>query len=176
MIIFEAVCFLSSLFDEAVRRMMPAPLPFGAGSVSPVQPGVMSFCIILTVALWQGNRVCDICKTVVRNLPEPAPRSPEAESRTADEFGDAGEGIHIGGHGFTVEQVPGSADVIFDCIRVRFATVLNPSLDPANASCFAAPVTIRSLQEGIACCAWPLGSPSSVTRLLCTVDPTASSW
>lgn len=63
----------------------------------------------------QGNRICDICKTVVKNLPEVAPREPDTASTQAYE---EGEGGRTNPQLFAAEQVPGGADVVFDCIRV----------------------------------------------------------
>lgn len=79
--------------------------------------------------LAQGDRVCDVCKATIANLPELPPRSPTAAGSDAGGSwfdGDADD--RIGGHhpnglhpsALGAEQMPGFADVIFDCIRVRF--------------------------------------------------------
>ena len=71
----------------------------------------------------QGDRVCDVCKAPIANLPEVPPRAPTEASDGHSAFDDLDErgGGHPGGlHGaFVAEQMPSSADIIFDCIRVR---------------------------------------------------------
>ena len=64
----------------------------------------------------QGNRICDICKSVIQNLPEVTPRAPDSATGTEAENAFV---EHHGPHHFAGEQVPGGADVVFDCIRVR---------------------------------------------------------
>ena len=76
----------------------------------------------------QGDRVCDVCKAPIANLPELPPRTPTTHAGS-----DAGGSLFDGdadernGHhpnslhsALGAEQMPGFADVIFDCIRVRF--------------------------------------------------------
>ncbi len=71
----------------------------------------------------QGDRVCDVCKGTISNLPEITPPAPmEAGSDAGNSiFDDIDERNHPHGlHGaFVADQMPGSADIVFDCIRVR---------------------------------------------------------
>lgn len=69
------------------------------------------------VACTQGNRIRDICKTVVKNLPEVTPRVPDTATTQGgtNAFDDADL---LRNPQLFAEQVPGGADVIFDCIRV----------------------------------------------------------
>jgi hypothetical protein len=71
----------------------------------------------------QGDRICDVCKAQISNLPEVAPPVPatEAGSEAGNSiFDDVDERNHPHGlHGaFVADQMPGSADIVFDCIRV----------------------------------------------------------
>ncbi len=63
-----------------------------------------------------------MCKAPIANLPEVTPRAPTEASEGASAFDELDErNAHPGGlHGaFVAEQMPSSADIIFDCIRVR---------------------------------------------------------
>lgn len=64
----------------------------------------------------QGNRTCDICKTLIKNLPDPPPRAPETASPNGQMFED-GEMLRNNAQ-FIVDQAPTGTDVVFDCIRV----------------------------------------------------------
>ena len=67
----------------------------------------------------QGNRICDICKTVVKNLPEVTPRAPDsATTQNGNNAFDESDAARNSAHLFAADQVPGGADVVFDCIRV----------------------------------------------------------
>ena len=77
----------------------------------------------------QGDRVCDVCKVQIANLPEISPRAPTEASEGQSAFDELDErnAGHPGGlHGaFVAEQMPSSADIIFDCIRVRGVVMLS---------------------------------------------------
>ena len=81
-----------------------------------------------TFVSMQGDRICDVCKAPIANLPEVSPRAPTEASEGRSAFDDLDERAagHPGGlHGaFVAEQMPSSADIIFDCIRVRGRTCL----------------------------------------------------
>ncbi len=72
----------------------------------------------------QGDRVCDVCKSTINNLPEVTPPAPGTEAGS-----DAGNSLfddmddrnhpHPLHSAFVADQMPGSADIVFDCIRVR---------------------------------------------------------
>ena len=70
----------------------------------------------------QGDRICDVCKAPIGNLPDvpPAPATDAGSEAGNSIFDDADERNHPQGlHGpFAVDQMPGSADIVFDCIRV----------------------------------------------------------
>ncbi|KAK9815367.1 hypothetical protein WJX72_002353 [[Myrmecia] bisecta] len=77
----------------------------------------------------KGDLICDICKAPVRNLPELSPRAlTETEGSEVDmgAFDDVDDRNHPHGmHGpFMAEQMPGSADLIFDCIRVTWVAMI----------------------------------------------------
>lgn len=66
--------------------------------------------------------MCDVCKAPIMNLPDIMPRPPgsagtENEATLFDDGDgrDHGHGLH---GAYINDQIPGSADVIFDCIRV----------------------------------------------------------
>lgn len=70
----------------------------------------------------QGDRVCDVCKSTINNLPEVTPPAPtEAGSDAGNSLFDDMDDRHA--HplhsAFVADQMPGSADIVFDCIRVR---------------------------------------------------------
>ena len=70
----------------------------------------------------QGDRICDVCKAPIMNLPEITPRAPGSANSDNDPalFDEADVREHpysISGP-YLNDQIPGSADVIFDCIRV----------------------------------------------------------
>ena len=72
----------------------------------------------------QGDRVCDVCKSTINNLPEVMPPAPtEAGSDAGNSLFDDMDDRHA--HplhsAFVADQMPGSADIVFDCIRVRLA-------------------------------------------------------
>ena len=69
----------------------------------------------------QGDRICDVCKHAITNLPEVSPRaSSEGASDGQGGIFDEDERHPHGLHGpYMNDHIPGSADVIFDCIRVR---------------------------------------------------------
>ena len=70
-----------------------------------------------------------MCKAPVRNLPEVTPR---ARSEAASDGGGSAFGENGGDHGATAaslapylaDSVPGSADIIFDCIRVTWVAMI----------------------------------------------------
>lgn len=72
----------------------------------------------------QGDRVCDVCKSTINNLPEVTPPAPGTEAGS-----DSGNSLfddmddrnhpHPLHSAFVADQMPGSADIVFDCIRVR---------------------------------------------------------
>ena len=70
----------------------------------------------------QGDRICDVCKAPINNLPDvpPAPATDAGSEAGNSLFDDVDERNHPHGlHGpFAVDQMPGSADIVFDCIRV----------------------------------------------------------
>lgn len=66
--------------------------------------------------LMQGNRTCDICKTMVKNLPEVPPQLPDSAT-TQNGFDENGEMLRNNAL-ILSEQTPSGADVVFDCIRV----------------------------------------------------------
>ena len=68
----------------------------------------------------QGNRSCDICKTVVKNLPEVQPQLPDSAT-TQNGFDENGEMLRSNAL-ILAEQTPSGADVVFDCIRVSLST------------------------------------------------------
>ena len=67
----------------------------------------------------QGDSVCDVCKAPIRNLPAFTPRAPASEGGTEGDAFDLDDRAHPVGPLFLGEQMPGSADIVFDCIRVR---------------------------------------------------------
>jgi len=62
--------------------------------------------------------VCDVCKAPIRNLPAITPRAPSDGASDGEGF-DPDDRAHTPGPLFLGEQMPGSADIVFDCIRVR---------------------------------------------------------
>jgi hypothetical protein len=68
----------------------------------------------------QGDRLCDVCKKEIKNLPELPPRSADSDPETIIDMLDDTD--HTGHpHGLAgpfMGEVPGSADVVFDLIRV----------------------------------------------------------
>ena len=65
--------------------------------------------------------MCDVCKAAITNLPEVTPRasSEGASDGAGHAFDEEERGQHHGLHGpYMNDHIPGSADVIFDCIRV----------------------------------------------------------
>ena len=71
---------------------------------------------LTVVHVMQGNRTCDICKTVVKNLPEVPPQLPDSAT-TQNGFDENGEMLRNNAL-ILSEQTPSGADVVFDCIRV----------------------------------------------------------
>lgn len=67
----------------------------------------------------QGDSVCDVCKAPIRNLPAFTPRAPASEGGTEGDAFDLDDRAHPAGPLTFGEQMPGSADIVFDCIRVR---------------------------------------------------------
>ena len=67
----------------------------------------------------QGDSVCDVCKAPIRNLPAITPRAPASERASEGDGFDLDDRAHTMGPLFLGEQMPGSADIVFDCIRVR---------------------------------------------------------
>lgn len=73
----------------------------------------------------KGNRICDICKTVVKNLPEVTPRAPDsASTQNGNNSFDESDAARNNAHLFAADQVPGGADVVFDCIRVTWVAMI----------------------------------------------------
>lgn len=77
------------------------------------------------LAIWmcvQGDRICDVCKKEIKNLPELPPRATDGDGDTTIDinmFDDADHPGHPHGLGGPfMGEVPGSADVVFDLIRV----------------------------------------------------------
>lgn len=76
----------------------------------------------------KGDRMCDVCKAPIMNLPDIMPRPPgsagtENEATLFDDGDgrDHGHGLH---GAYINDQIPGSADVIFDCIRVTWVAMI----------------------------------------------------
>ncbi|KAK9815160.1 hypothetical protein WJX73_009205 [Symbiochloris irregularis] len=76
----------------------------------------------------KGDRVCDVCKAPIMNLPEITPRAPGSagSDENAAMFDEADGRDHVPGmHGaYMSDQIPGSADIIFDCIRVTWVAMI----------------------------------------------------
>lgn len=73
------------------------------------------------VSCLQGDRICDVCKAPINNLPDvpPPPATDAGSDAEGSVFGEGDERNPHPLHGpFAVDQMPGSADVVFDCIRV----------------------------------------------------------
>lgn len=83
----------------------------------------------------KGNRTCDICKTMVKNLPEVPPQLPDSAT-TQNGFDENGEMLRNNAL-ILSEQTPSGADVVFDCIRVTWVamivSILFFNMDIANA-------------------------------------------
>lgn len=77
---------------------------------------------VTPVSNMQGNRTCDICKTMVKNLPEVPPQLPDSAT-TQNGFDENGEILRNNAL-ILSEQTPSGADVVFDCIRVSVFLVL----------------------------------------------------
>ena len=77
----------------------------------------------------QGDRICDVCKAPINNLPDvpPVPATDAGSEAGNSLFDDVDERNHPHGlHGpFAVDQMPGSADIVFDCIRVSPSRLLH---------------------------------------------------
>lgn len=85
----------------------------------------------------KGNRSCDICKAVVKNLPEVPPQLPDsATAQGPSGFDENGEMLRNNALVLS-EQTPTGADVVFDCIRVTWVamivSILFFNMDIANA-------------------------------------------
>ena len=80
----------------------------------------------------QGNRTCDICKTMVKNLPEVPPQLPDSAT-TQNGFDENGEILRNNAL-ILSEQTPSGADVVFDCIRVSFQCAKTASEVPKRPS------------------------------------------
>ncbi len=77
--------------------------------------------------------MCDVCKAPIRNLPAITPRAPSDGASDGEGF-DPDDRAHTPGPLFLGEQMPGSADIVFDCIRVRALAGLHwPSLRMVKA-------------------------------------------
>ena len=69
--------------------------------------------------------MCDVCKSTINNLPEVTPPAPgtdagsDAGNSLFDDMDDRNHAHPLHG-AFVADQMPGSADIVFDCIRVRF--------------------------------------------------------
>jgi len=85
----------------------------------------------------KGNRSCDICKAVVKNLPDVPPQLPDsATPQGPGGFDENGEMLRNNAMVLS-EQAPSGADVVFDCIRVTWVamivSILFFNMDIANA-------------------------------------------
>ena len=65
----------------------------------------------------KGDNICELCKQPVRNLPAPPPRPAAAEEARAPGIPDS----EVYYDPQLMEFAPTSADVVFDCVRVRRA-------------------------------------------------------
>ena len=67
--------------------------------------------------------MCDVCKSIINNLPEVTPPAPgtdagsDAGNSLFDDMDDRNHTHPLHG-AFAADQMPGSADIVFDCIRV----------------------------------------------------------
>lgn len=64
----------------------------------------------------KGDRVCELCKHEVRNLPEVAPRPPPEDVTT--HLVDDSFAAHM------VDLAPSHADLVFDCVRVTWVAMI----------------------------------------------------
>ncbi|BDA48648.1 hypothetical protein COCOBI_12-3290 [Coccomyxa sp. Obi] len=77
----------------------------------------------------KGDRVCDVCKSTINNLPEVTPPAPgtdggsEAGNSLFDDMDDRNHAHPLHG-AFVADQMPGSADIVFDCIRVTWVAMI----------------------------------------------------
>ncbi|EIE27490.1 hypothetical protein COCSUDRAFT_45883 [Coccomyxa subellipsoidea C-169] len=77
----------------------------------------------------KGDRVCDVCKSTINNLPEVVPLAPGTDAGSDNGnslFDDMEDRNHAHPlHGaFVADQMPGSADIVFDCIRVTWVAMI----------------------------------------------------
>ncbi|KAK9821295.1 hypothetical protein WJX81_003053 [Elliptochloris bilobata] len=72
----------------------------------------------------KGDSVCDVCKAPIRNLPAFTPRAPASEGGTEGDAFDLDDRAHNAGPLFLGEQMPGSADIVFDCIRITWIATI----------------------------------------------------
>lgn len=67
--------------------------------------------------------MCDVCKSTINNLPEVTPPASgtdagsDAGNSLFDDMDDRNHTHPLHG-AFAADQMPGSADIVFDCIRV----------------------------------------------------------
>jgi hypothetical protein len=84
----------------------------------------------------KGNRTCDICKALVKNLPDVPPQLPDSATAQGAGFDENGEMLRNNAMVLS-EQAPSGADVVFDCIRVTWVamivSILFFNMDIANA-------------------------------------------
>ncbi|KAK9917471.1 hypothetical protein WJX75_004708 [Coccomyxa subellipsoidea] len=77
----------------------------------------------------KGDRVCDVCKSIINNLPEVMPPAPgtdagsDAGNSLFDDMDDRNHTHPLHG-AFAADQMPGSADIVFDCIRVTWVAMI----------------------------------------------------
>ena len=77
-----------------------------------------------------------MCKAPINNLPDVPPPATDAGSEAGGsifEDGDERNNAHPLHGPFAVDQMPGSADIVFDCIRVSaFCQLLLPPIPEVN--------------------------------------------